>query len=95
MEGFAREVVRRIQTLRKDADFNIEDNITVKYVASERLGRAIMQFGDYIRTETLSQSLETGEPNDGFHRQDFTDEKDVKKLDGETLILGVKRIKAG
>jgi isoleucyl-tRNA synthetase len=84
MEGLAREVVRRVQTLRKDADFNIEDTIQVKYVASERLNKAIAQFADYIRHETLSTSLESAEPNDGFHREDFS-------FDGETLSVGVKR----
>jgi len=84
MEGLAREVVRRVQTLRKDADFNIEDTIQVKYVASDRLGKAITQFADYIRAETLSKSLEAAEPNDGFHREDFT-------FDGESLSVGVKR----
>ncbi len=91
-EGFAREVVRRIQTLRKDADFQIDDKIAVRYVASERLAKAIAQFGDYIQAETLSKMLEAGEPNDGFHQQSFTDDKEKKKLDGETLVLGVKRV---
>jgi len=86
MEGLAREVVRRVQTMRKDADFNIDDNIAIRYVASERLGKAISQFADYIRTETLGTSLESQEPNDGFHKQDFA-------FDGETLSLGVKRTK--
>jgi isoleucyl-tRNA synthetase len=84
MEGLAREVVRRVQTMRKDADFNIDDTITVTYVASERLAKAIEQFADYIRTETLSQSLQSGEPSNGFHRERF-------EFDGETLSLGVKR----
>ncbi len=51
--------------LRKDADFNIEDKIMVRYVASERLNKAIKQFADYIQTETLSNTLEADEPNDG------------------------------
>ncbi len=84
LEGLAREVVRRVQTMRKDADFNIDDTITVAYVASDRLARAIEQYADYIRTETLSQSLHKGEPSNGFHREDF-------QFDGETLLLGVKR----
>jgi isoleucyl-tRNA synthetase len=84
MEGLAREVVRRVQTMRKDADFNIDDTIMVTYAASERLGKAIEQFSDYIRAETLSQSFQTGEPGNGFHREEF-------QFDGETLALGVKR----
>jgi isoleucyl-tRNA synthetase len=84
MEGLAREVVRRVQTMRKEADFNIADTIHIRYAASEQLSRAITRFMDYIRAETLGESLEAGEPGDGFHRQDFS-------FDGETLSLAVKR----
>jgi isoleucyl-tRNA synthetase len=87
MEGLAREVVRRVQTLRKDADFNIADTIAVRYVATERLAKAIQQFADYIRAETLGEVLEQGTPDDGFRREDF-------EFDGEKLSLGVKRLKA-
>jgi isoleucyl-tRNA synthetase len=87
LEGLAREVVRRVQTLRKEADFNIDDKIVVRYVASERLTKAIDSFADYIRTETLSDKLEAKKPTDGFfHKEDA--------FEGETLSLGVKRTKA-
>lgn len=84
LEGLAREVVRRVQTMRKEADFNIADNIAITYTASERLGKAITQYADYIRAETLGVSLDTQAPNGDFHKQDFN-------FDGETLSLGVKR----
>ena len=85
LEGLAREVVRRVQSMRRDADFNISDTITTRYQAGERLTKAIEQFSDYIRTETLSEALESGEPDDGFHKETFA-------LDGETLAIGVRRI---
>ena len=84
-EGMAREIVRRVQQLRKDADFNVEDHITLKVQASERLAQAIQQFGDYISGETLSDSLELSEPSDGFHSEAF-------EIDGEPLTVGVKRV---
>jgi isoleucyl-tRNA synthetase len=85
LEGLAREVVRRVQSMRKDADFNIADNIMVRYVASEKVGKAIQSFAEYIRGQTLATTLETGDPEDGFHREAFN-------IDGETLTLGVKRV---
>ncbi len=91
MEGLAREVVRRVQSMRKDADFNIEDTIEVRYVASERLGKAIAQFAEYIQGETLAVKLVAQEPADGFHRENFDSDEEKRKLDGETLVLGVKR----
>ena len=87
LEGLAREVVRRVQTLRKEADFNIDDKIVVRYVASERLAKAIESFAEYIGTETLSESLEAVQPAEGFFHKEDT-------FDGETLSLGVKRVKA-
>ncbi|MCU0497505.1 MAG: isoleucine--tRNA ligase [Anaerolineae bacterium] len=91
LEGLAREVVRRIQSTRKDADFNIEDRIQVVYRASERLAKAITGYAGYIQEETLAVSLEVGEVEDGFFRVEFTTEKEMEKLKGESLTLGVKR----
>lgn len=85
MEGLAREVVRRIQTMRKDADFNIDDSINIRYVASEKLAQAIKQFADYVRNETLGEKLEAKAPTSTYHQEQFS-------FDGETLTLGVKRV---
>jgi isoleucyl-tRNA synthetase len=97
LEGLAREVVRRVQTLRKEADFNISDRITIKYTASERLSRAIEAFADYIRQETLSDKLEQGDPANGFHRGEYKPSDDKKvdtSIDGETLLVGVQRVES-
>jgi isoleucyl-tRNA synthetase len=97
MEGLAREVVRRVQTMRKDADYDISDNIALTYVASTRLAQAIERFAEYIRSETLAQKMEQGEPSNGFHTAYFGpdpqgDPKKDTSIDGETLALGVKRL---
>jgi isoleucyl-tRNA synthetase len=84
-EGLAREVVRRVQSLRKDADFELNDRIALKYQASEKLMQAIKQFADYIGGETLSATLEVGEPDAGFHSEKFD-------IDGESLTVAVKRL---
>jgi isoleucyl-tRNA synthetase len=83
-EGLAREVVRRVQTMRRDADFNISDHIVIRYQASDKLARAIEQFADYIQAETLSESLLKEGTGNGYHSEEFV-------IDGETLSLGVKR----
>ena len=84
-EGLAREVVRRVQSLRKEADFELNDRITLKYQASAKLEQAIQQFAEYISGETLSATLEAGEPSDGFQSEKFD-------IDGETLTVAVKRV---
>lgn len=83
-EGLAREVVRRVQDMRKKADFNISDTIHITYAASDKITQAVEQFADYIRSETLGETLAIAEPGDGFYREDF-------EIDGERLSIGVKR----
>ena len=83
-EGLAREVVRRIQTMRRDADYNISDKIQIRYEASDRLQKAITQFADYICSETLGDTLTEGKSQNGFYSEKF-------EFDNETLSLGVKR----
>ncbi len=91
-EGLAREVVRRVQGMRRDADFDIDDNINIVYSASDGLSTAIEQFSDYIKAETLALSLKHEEPTDGYFKADFISEEESKRLKGETLSVGVKRI---
>ena len=83
-EGLAREVVRRIQQLRKDADLDIADRIDVTHRASERLQTAIENFRDYIATETLAARLTAGDPSGT--KWTASDE-----FDGETLSIGIKK----
>ncbi len=88
-ERLAQEVVRRIQTLRKDADFNIADRIHVVYSATPKFVAAIEQYADYIKQETLANTLTGSEGNGDFHREEFTFKNE---LEGETLTLGVQRL---
>ena len=52
-----RDFVRHVQNLRKEADFNVDDRITLYYEAEGDLAEAIDTHADYIRTETLSTVL--------------------------------------
>jgi len=83
-EGLAREIVRRIQDLRKKAGFNIEDRIVTHYQAEGELAAVFAQWGDYIKSETLSATLTAGAAPAGA----FAEEQ---KVDGEKLMLGVER----
>ncbi|MFP4321522.1 MAG: isoleucine--tRNA ligase [Anaerolineales bacterium] len=76
-EGLAREVVRRIQTLRKDSGLDISDRIQVVYDASPALKTAIERFAGYITGETLADSLTAGQPTLGQNglQDDFDNEK--------------------
>ncbi len=57
-EGNARELVNRIQKIRKDSGFELTDRIDVKVAAADSLKSAIINYNDYICTEILADSLD-------------------------------------
>ena len=56
-EGMARELVNRIQNIRKNRDFNVTDRIRVALQPHPAVASAVQQFGDYICQETLADLL--------------------------------------
>jgi len=56
-EGLARELVRRVQTLRKEADFQLEDRISTYLAGGATLEQTLDRFGDYVAAETLSLEI--------------------------------------
>jgi isoleucyl-tRNA synthetase len=93
----AREVVRRVQALRKDADFDIADHIVLRYQASDKLAAAIAAHATYIGAETLAEQVEAGAGDDGFAVAAFGPDEagDPKKdtsIEGETLTIAVRRL---
>jgi isoleucyl-tRNA synthetase len=85
-EGLAREVVRRIQDLRKSGGFDISDRVVTYYSASPELAGAINHHRDYLKAETLSVELISGVAPAGAATA--SDE-----FDGESLTIGL--VKAG
>jgi isoleucyl-tRNA synthetase len=83
-EGLAREVVRRVQAMRKDANFNIEDRITTYYVSEGSFSSVMVDWADYIKTETLSTELKAAQPPQEAYQE-------THKVDGEELLLGIRR----
>ena len=83
-EGLAREVVRRIQAQRKNADFNIEDRITTWYVAEDELAEVFAAWGEYIQAETLTTALVAGEPP----AEAFVERH---KVEGAEVTIGIKQ----
>jgi isoleucyl-tRNA synthetase len=83
-EGLARELVRRIQDMRKKAGFNIEDRISTWYQASSELAQVFAVWGEYIASETLTTQLVAGPAPEGA----FVEEQ---KVEGETVVLAVKQ----
>ncbi|MCH8546952.1 MAG: DUF5915 domain-containing protein, partial [Cryomorphaceae bacterium] len=57
-EGVARELVNRIQNMRKDSDFDVTDRIVVHLQNDAALIDAISHFEDYIKGEVLANSIQ-------------------------------------
>ena len=56
-EGTARDLVNKIQNIRKDKDFDITDRINVTIEKHVAIMEAVTQFSDYIKSEVLADSL--------------------------------------
>ena len=83
-EGYARDIVRYIQELRKEADYQVDDRIYVCVESSGNIDKAVTEFADYIKKETLADELQ----------QDKDFEGDVSKdaeVDGEPVKISVKK----
>lgn len=81
-EGFVREVISKIQTMRKEADFEVTDNIHFGYVCSERLATIIKANESLIQDETLTLTTQ----NDLF--EGYTKSWDIN---GESAEFVVKK----
>ena len=62
-EGYAREFISKVQQLRKSSNFEVLDNIDIKYSSDDEIANAIRNFDEYIKTETLALSVERVEDN--------------------------------
>ena len=82
-EGFIRELISKIQTMRKEAGFNVTDHINVTVEGSEKVtGIAVARQND-IMGDTLADSVKAETPTG------FTKEWDIN---GENVTIGVKKI---
>ena len=80
----ARELVHRIQNMRKAAGFDIADRIVTYYSGDPQIEAVVQQRGEYIARETLSLELRKGRPDPEAYVETI-------KLDGHSVTLGVKR----
>ena len=83
-EGYAREMISKIQTMRKDTDFEVTDRIDVRVQCGDTLAKAVADGKDMIMKGVLALSLEMGEADDSF----IVKEWDVN---GEKAVIGIKK----
>ena len=90
-EGLAREVVHRIQGMRRSANFDVTDRIVTYYQGpSECVGVMQGGFSDYIRDETLSTQLVDGAPDPDTNGAAATEST---KIDGMEITLAIHQVR--
>ena len=82
-EGFVRELISKIQTMRKEAGFNVTDHINVTIKGGDTAARVAISRADEIVGDTLADSLTIAEP------MGFTKDWDIN---GEDVTIGVQKI---
>ena len=85
-EGNARELVNRIQNLRKEHNFKVTDTITVNMTATAPIQAALVQFKEYIMSETLAERIGTLEDTSGAQEIEINEQKlfiTINKMNNE------------
>ena len=81
-EGFVRELISKIQTMRKEADFQVIDRINIWQSGNEKLENVFERNGEEIKAEVLADNIEKGQG--GEYIKEWS-------INGEKIILGVAR----
>ncbi len=80
-EGYAREIVSKVQQERKALDLNVSDRIVVKFSSDDEFAAAVEQFREYIEQEVLANKLERVDELAGSSEQ----------LNGKKVIYTVEK----
>jgi isoleucyl-tRNA synthetase len=80
-EGYAREIISKLQNMRKDSGFEVIDHIKVYMAGNELLKQVVEQYKDYIMSETLAVAIVFDA------EQEYTE----LNINGEKLMMAVQR----
>ncbi len=80
-EGFVREIISKVQTMRKDADFNVTDHIALTIDGSDKLNKIVASHKADIAGDVLADSVEVGEAEGNTAEWN---------INGEKAVIGVK-----
>ena len=74
-EGIAREIVSKIQTMRKESGFDVTDHITMQYQASGKAAQALAANAKDIAADTLCDEIKQGDEGDFKKNWDINGEQ--------------------
>ena len=83
-EGIARDVIRHVQIMRKNANFAVEDRINIYGSFNGQVGDAIKAYKDYFKNETLTVNM-----IDEFQSSEYEESFEIK---GTNIKIGINRI---
>ena len=88
-EGFVREIISKIQTMRKEAGFEVMDKISIYYHADEKVADIFNKYendimGDVLGTEVVAEADSFDAKEDGIYCKEWN-------INGEKVLLGVKK----
>lgn len=83
-EGYAREVISKLQTMRKDAGFEVTDRVHVTYQAEAEVDQALKGWAQLVKDVVLAVSLENIPAPEGSHTQDWD-------INGKAASLSVRK----
>ena len=81
-EGFVRELISKIQTMRKEAGFEVMDHIAVSYIADEKVTGIFAKYGAEIKSEVLADAISSGDLK-GYEKE--------WSINGESVQLAVEK----
>ena len=81
-EGFVREIISKVQTMRKEADFEVTDRIRVTYNGTEKAEAVFGKYAEQISGEVLADAMVKAEPA-GYVKE--------WKINGEAVTMGVEK----
>ena len=84
-EGMARELINRIQNLRKSKEFDISDRIEVVLPAEEKIVEALGDFYDYVASQVLATGITTADSRPA-------DADDLEDIDGMKVWAAIKKV---
>ena len=84
-EGFIRELVSKIQTMRKEAGFEVMDHIEITVSGSEKVADIASRRNNEVTGDTLAEKLTVSEPSENSYAKEWD-------INGENVNISVKRI---
>lgn len=82
-EGYVREVISKIQTMRKDSSLEVTDHINVYFQSTDKLNEIVKKDADILKSNVLCNDLHVGEAG-GTKTKDW-------KINGEEATIGIEK----